>query len=233
MRTLVVGIPLPHVTFDNYSFASAPSLDEYQRLIVNIESVSNLVTEVVDATAEHRSFAGQPLRNGPSTANSFGLPDLLAMRRREAERLLARNGVVVCLSYPDSRQNSIAEIEHWNRYDWLPAPDGFVWERHLLPGFGLPGAQLFHDDHPFAPYLTEFSSHIAHRATIDETSPDFSDYGRPFIRSAGGAVIGAELRFETGHILLLPPLARGDVDRSLLAQTLFTCLERFQAKSTG
>jgi len=231
MRTLVVGIPLPHVTFDNYSFASAPSLDEYQRLIVNIESVSNVVTEVADATAEHRSFAGQPVLNGPSTANSFGLPNLLAMRRREAERLLAQNGVVVCFSHPDSRQNGIAEIEHWNRYDWLPAPAGFVWEKHLLPGFGIAGTELLHDDHAFATYITEFRSHIAYRATIDETSADFSDYGRPFVRSAGGAVIGAELRVGNGHIILLPPLVGTHVDRSSLAQTLFDCLERFQAKS--
>jgi hypothetical protein len=30
-RTLVIGIPLPHSTFDNYSFASAPSISEYTR----------------------------------------------------------------------------------------------------------------------------------------------------------------------------------------------------------
>ena len=49
--------------------------------------------------------------------------------------------------------------------------------------------------------------------------------------SVGGAVIGAELRVGNGHIILLPPLVRTDVDRSSLAQTLFDCLQRWRDRS--
>ena len=32
MRTLVIGIPLPRVSFDNYSFVSAPAFSDYARV---------------------------------------------------------------------------------------------------------------------------------------------------------------------------------------------------------
>ncbi len=36
MRTLVLGIPLPNVTFDNYTFLSAPSLFDYDRVLIEM-----------------------------------------------------------------------------------------------------------------------------------------------------------------------------------------------------
>src|SRR5438552_1226358 len=85
MRTLVIGVPLPHVTFDNYSFVSAPAFSDYRRLIVETAAVSTSVEEVVSGAAEHRTFAGHPVTNGPSSAQAFGLQQLLVMRRRETE----------------------------------------------------------------------------------------------------------------------------------------------------
>jgi hypothetical protein len=95
MRTLVVGIPLPHVTFDNYSGISAPAFSEYQRLIVETAALSNAVEEVIAGVGEHRNFGGQLVHNGPSTAGAFSLCDLLAMRRRETEWFLSRGGTAV------------------------------------------------------------------------------------------------------------------------------------------
>lgn len=235
MRTLVVGTPLPHVSYDNYSFISAPSLGEYERLIVQMEAVSKVVDEVIDGSTDHRSFGGQSVSNQPTTVAAFGLPDLLAMRRREAERFLARGGLLICFVYPNVVHPGIVGVDQWSRYAWLPAPAGFRYEEHLLPGFGTSGAKVVDDDHPFAPYVAEFGARLAYRAVLDEAAPNFSDYGRIFIRSAGGAAIGAHLLVDRGHVILLPPLARSDADRAALAQTLFDCMqrwhERFQAKS--
>ena len=228
MRTLVAGIPLPHITFDNHSFFSAPSLQEYPRIIVEMQAVSRAVDDVVEGNAEHRNFAGQPVANAATTATAFGLSQLLAMRRREAEWFLARGGVLVCFIYPDVGHTGITGIDHWRRYSWLPAPSEFRYADHLLPGFGTSGAVLINEGHPFAPYVTDFGSHLAYRAVIDETAPNFSDYGSVFIRSAGGAAIGAELQANEGRIILLPPLARWDADRAALAQVLFDSLERMR-----
>ncbi len=226
MRTLVIGLPLPHVSFDNYSFVSSPAFSDYGRLVVDTAALSRTVEEVVAGQAGQRNFAGVPVTNGPSTANTFGLRQLLEMRRRETEWFLARGGVVACLTHPDVAHPGITESCGWRRYDWLPAPAGFGYERHLLPGFGTPGAQLTNPDHPFAPYIADLSRRFAYRATIDETASNFGDYGRVFARSYGGAAIGAELTVDGGRIILLPPLLDPEFDRTLIAQTFHACFER-------
>src|SRR3990172_4909330 len=98
MRTLVLGIPLPHVTFDNYSFLSAPSLFDYGRAIVETSALS--------------------------------LAELLRLRRLEAERLLARGGIMACFAYPDVSHEGIRELPGWRRYDWLTGSGGFSYRHH-------------------------------------------------------------------------------------------------------
>ncbi len=222
MRTLVIGIPLPHVSFDNYSFLSAPSFADYPRMIVETASVSRAVEEVVAATAEHKTYGGQPVISGPSSAEGFGLRELLNMRRREAERFLARGGLMALLAHPDVAHPSL----HWRRYAWLPAPAGFRWEEHLRPGFGSLGISLEDASHPFAPYLEAFAPLLSYRATVDEEAPGFEGYGRVFARSPGGAAVGGELAVGAGRVVLLPPLVRFEQERPAIAQTLFECFER-------
>lgn len=226
MRTLVVGIPLPHVTFDNYSGISAPAFSEYQRLIVETAALSNVVEEVVAGLGEHRNFGGQLLHNGPSTAGAFSVSDLLDMRRRETEWFLSRGGTAVCFAHPDIAHPSVADCG-WRRYSWLPAPLGLRYEAHLLPGFGTPGAEVSDTAHPFAPFISEFALSLAYRATMDESAPNFSDYARVFARSRGGVAIAAELTVDQGRIVMLPPLIDPQSDRGKVAQTLFDCFERF------
>lgn len=95
LRTLVIGTPMPHVSFDNYSFASAPSISEYTRLIVEMSAVSRVVEEISEGSTEHKTFAGQPVANGATTARTFGLADLLRMRAREATASIRRGGAIV------------------------------------------------------------------------------------------------------------------------------------------
>lgn len=224
MRTLVIGIALPHVTFDNYSFISAPALSDYSRLIVEPESVSKSVEEVVSGEIEHRNFAGQPVHNAPSTAGAFSLQDLLQMRRRESEWFFGGGGTLVCFAYPDVVHPGVEGHCDWRRYSWLPVPPGFRYEEHLLPGFGAPGADLSSEDHPFAPYIRELAPRLAYRATIDEHAPGFDDYGRVFARTRAGAAVAAELMLGKGRLILLPALADPAKERPAVAQTLLDCL---------
>jgi hypothetical protein len=76
----------------------------------------------------------------------------------------------------------------------------------------------------FRAYITDFAQRIAYRATIDEDAPGFGDYGRILAHSLGGAPIAAELKLDTGRIILLPPLVDPAKDRATLAETLSTCL---------
>ncbi len=100
MRTLAIGASLPHVSFDNHEFLSAPSLADYKRVVVDIDGASRTVSEVVSGSAEHKTYTGVPIANGDSTTEAMGLADVLTMRRREAEWFLRAGGTIVCFAHP-------------------------------------------------------------------------------------------------------------------------------------
>jgi hypothetical protein len=232
-RTLVIGIALPHVTFDNYTFASAPALSDYTRLIVEMAGVSTVVEEIAASTGSHRNYAGQPVQPGASTPDTFSLKDLVEMRRREASWFFSRGGVAVCFTHPDVSHRGAVESCDWRRYAWLPAPPGFDYAQHLLPGFGTPGAEVSDESHPFAPFITEFASRLGYRATIDEGAPDFSDYGSIFARGPAGNAIAAELAIGSGRIVLIPPMVEPNKNRGDVALLLATCFDRMDARAAA
>lgn len=225
MRTLVIGIALPNASFDNHSFLSAPSLADYQRLIVDMDAASKAVAEVAAGSAEHRTYTGLPIANGDSTTAAMGLADVLAMRRREAEWFLRQGGTLCAFSHPDVAVKAVRGNRDWRRYSWLPAPEGFSYAEHLHASFGKAGANAV-EDHSFVPYIERFGRNAGYRVRLDEDAAGFSDYASVFARSDGGAAIAAELRVLRSSVVLLPPLIRIESDRSPLAQTLLECFER-------
>jgi len=231
VRTLVIGIPLPHVTFDNYSFASAPSLSEYTRLIVEMESVSRVVEEVARGSLDHSTFAGQPVANAATTARAFGLADLLAMRRREAEQFFKRRGTALCVAHPDVAHDGIAGLEHWRRYEWLPEPAAFRYETDLLPGFGKGSVVVTDPADPFAAYVAAYGKHMAYRAYASR-QPEGAPALRVFAESSAGVPVGFELSLLGGRLVFVPPLDAPREDRSAIAGTLFECFERYEAERT-
>lgn len=231
MRTLVIGLPLPHASFDNHTFFSAPSIADYQRVIVETESVTKVVAEVAAGTAEHKTYTGLPVRNGDSTTAAMGLADALAMRRREAEWFLQRGGVLCAFAHPDIAVKGIRGARKWRRYSWLPSPPGFSYEDGLYPSFGKAGAQPV-AQHPFAPYIEQFGRTAGYRVRLNEDATGFDDYARVFARSEGGAAIAAELTVLSGKIILLPPLIRMESDRSPLAKTLLDSFDHL-TEQTG
>jgi len=231
MRTLVLGIPLPHVTFDNYSFLSAPSLFDYPRVIVDISALSEAIEQVTAGSTEHKTPGGLTIENGPGRPAAFSLPELLRLRRLEAARLLARGGLVACFAYPDVTHETIRGLPGWRRYDWLPAPEGFSYSEQLLAGYGKLGVEPTDPEHAFAPYVEEFGVRLAFRAYLSEPEEGTPPYVRVFARSPGGAAAGVELAVGPGRVILLPPIGSLDYssDRAPLAAVLHRCLERITA----
>lgn len=230
-RTLVIGIPLPHATFDNYSFASAPSISEYTRLIVEMAAVSRVVDEIAQGSVEHKTFAGQPVANGPGTTRSFGLPDLLAMRMREAGQFFGRGGIALCIAYPDVSHEGISGLPGWRRYGWLPEPQDFSYETDLLPGFGKTGAEVCDDAHPFAAYVAIYGSRMAYRAHAAARPAG----ARPlpvFGRSSGGLAVAFDFAVGSGQAVFVPPLRNPEDDRIAVAGTLFESFEQYEVQRT-
>lgn len=225
VRTLILGLPLPNVSFDNASFLSAPSFSEYERMFIDPLAASNAIDDVVNGTAVHQTFGGQAIVNGKSSSYAFSLPDLLAMRRRETTRLLVRGGLIVCLAHPDALHEGVAGEETWRRYSFLPGDPGFSPAEHLQPGFGRPGSVTVVDEsHPFAPFVDELSAKVAFRAQADEDAPAFKNGGQTFARNSGGFAIAFEIPYAGGHIVFLPALDKPESARSDVSAALIRCL---------
>ena len=224
-RTVVIGIPLPHSTFDNYSFASAPSISEYTRLIVDIAAVSRVVEEIIHGSAEHKTFSGQPVVNGPATAGAFGLRDLLMMRRREAGQFFGRGGIALFIAYPDVLHEGVAGLARWRCYDWLPEPEHFTYETGLLPGFGKTAVEATDPAHPFAAYVALYGPRMAYRAHAAEASAL-----RIFGMSSGGVAVAFDVRVGNGRIVFVPPLSNPQQDRITVAGTLSESFVAYEAE---
>jgi hypothetical protein len=227
MRTLVIGIPLPDASFDNYSFVSAPSLSDYSRLIVDMESVSRTVEEVVNAAVEHRTFAGQAVRNGAATTRTFALADLIAMRTREARRFFERGGTAVLFTHPDVAVSGVEGAPAFRRYGWLPERHGFAYRTHLLPCFGKEPVTAGEGDHPFFGFINEFESRFSYQVCADEDALT-SAAGRVIARSPGGDAVAFDLPVLGGAMTFVPPVRDYRDQRQRIADTL---LQGFEATS--
>ena len=232
MRTLVIGLSLPNAQFDNYSFVSAPSFGEYSQIIVDLGSVSRTVDDVIHGTAVHSTYGGQAVVSGEASAHAFPLSELLQMRRRETEWLLAHGGLVVLLAYPDVPHAGVAGGT-WHSYAWLPEPEGFSFERHLLAGFGRPGAVLVDAENPFAPYIQTLTSRLAYRIYVNEESPALAECGSVFARSEGGIPIAFDIRDGDGHLVVLPPILRPESDRAVITDVFLQSFARWDARRSS
>jgi hypothetical protein len=232
VRTLIVGFPLPNAQFDNHSFVSAPSFGEYQRIIVDMASVSRTVDDVVHGTAAHSTFGGQAVVNGDASPHAFPLGELLAMRRRETEWLLSHGGLVVLIGYPDVPHADVTGGT-WHSYDWLPNPELFSFQRDLLAGFGRPGAVLVDAEHPFAPFVHALASRLAYRVYVNEEAPGIAENGHVFARSEGGVPIAFDINVGEGHLVVLPPILRPESDRPVIAQAVLDSFERWDARGAA
>ena len=206
MRILALGYPLPGPQIDNHSFASAPAFFDYDALVVDLQALSQLIEEVVQASGEHTTRSGERVVNAPTSPDAVGLADLLRGRQEETVRLLARGGVVVCFAYPNVVHSGVAGFTGCDRYFWLPAPAGLQYgEPFLRRGVGSEVIPIEHD-HPFGPLIDQFRGKLAYHAYFAEDS--FPNAGRIFARSVGGAAIGVELPIEQGWVVFLPLPAR-------------------------
>jgi hypothetical protein len=231
MRTLVIGIPLPNASFDNYSFASAPSLPEYQRLVIEMSSVVRVVDELIHAAAEHRTFGAHPIVNGPAVEDRFSLAELLDMRRREAAQFFERGGAAVIFAYPQVTLRGVDRMPQWHSYDWLPAPENFSYADDLLPGFGKEAAEESSDARPFHEYFQEFASASRYRAYAEDSAIEGSG-GTVLARSAGGVAVAFDLPVGTGRLVVTPPLLDPSKDRQQVADALLAGFEAISSTSS-
>jgi hypothetical protein len=60
MRTLILDMPLPHVTLDNFPVLSAPSVFDHGRVVVEMSALSDAVEEFGVRLAHQGNEPEQP-----------------------------------------------------------------------------------------------------------------------------------------------------------------------------
>lgn len=207
MQLLVVGMPLPNPRIDNYSFFSAPSFFDYDAVLIEPASISELIEEVVAGTGSGQTTAAQePLVNAPTAGLNVGLADLIRRRRDETERLLERGGTVAVFARPNVTHPQVAGFAGADRYSWLPAPAGLAYaEPYLVPAFGTQ-VTVTDSSHPLAVFADTYANWFHYRAYFSERHPTLGPLTHVFARSIGGAAVGFELRYGRGKIIFLPAM---------------------------
>jgi hypothetical protein len=227
VRVLSLGLALPDQAIDNYDWARALSFFDYDAIVVDPAiAVSDMIEGVVRDGLSYTSYNEEAIENGPTTAATVGLADLLKRRADETERLLARGGLVVCFAYPDVPHPKVSGFTGAHRYHWLPAPAG----RSYAPPYVKPagGTEVIATDfqHPFAEVLERHRNTVEYRAVFAEGASGFGELGRVIARSPGGAAIGLDLVVGGGRVVFLPamPSRMSSNDRSSLATTIVTAV---------
>jgi hypothetical protein len=228
VRVLLVGFPLPNPSFDNYDFLQAPSLYDYDAVVIEPGQISKVIEDVLARTEDHQTYAGEPVLNEPAGPFIVGLADQLQRRRDETERLLAAGKLLIVFARPNVPHSHVLGLPGYDRYSWLPAPPNVMYRpSHLVPADGR-GVTLEDAAHPFGPLIDRFQNWFTYRAAFSERLPDFPSYGRVLMRSPGGAAIGVEMKVGPGRILFLPALEdvpTGDM-RFELATALLDAVKR-------
>ncbi len=206
MRVLSIGHPLPNSAVDNRSIFDAPTLFDYEAIVIDLAAVQESVREAALATAPHQTSAGVPVVNGESIGGASGLAELLNRRRDEMTRALERGAVVAAYLYPTSLVTEVAGMSGLDRYFLLPAPAGMGWDAQTIRGGeGRTGAIVDHA-HPFASVVEATRRRLHYRAYLNDRARGVAEHARVFVRSTGGAPIGAQMPLLAGQLILLPAI---------------------------
>ena len=210
MRVLSIGHPLPNAAIDNRSIFDAPALFDYEAIVIDPAAVQESIREAALATAPHATSSGVPVVNGESIGGGAGLAELLHRRRDELARALERGAVVAVYLHPPSQLTEVAGMSGLDRYFLLPAPAGMGWDaRTVRGGEGRSGA-IVDQAHPFSAVVEETRKRLSYRAYLDDRAPGVAEHAHTFVRSTGGAPIGAQMALLGGQLVFLPAIERAD-----------------------
>jgi hypothetical protein len=202
------------------------SFFDYDAMIVDpAEAVSRFIEGIVNTGESFATYNNEPVLDGPTTAESVGLADLLRRRRNETERFLAAGGLIVVMAYPDVPHTRVSGFTGAHRYYWLPAPEGYDYGMNTLqPASGKHVAPTDFE-HPFADYLEAMRDSVGYRALLADGA--FGGNSKVIGKSPGGATLAADVKVGNGRVIFLPAYPtnlthgeRGQIARDLVSAIL-------------
>ncbi len=204
MRLLSIGHPLPNRLIDNHTIFNAPTVFDYDAIVVDPSTMLTAIAEAAEARAEHLTHADVPVTDGETTDGTAGLAELLRRRRDEFARALDRGALVIVFTHPQASYAGVSGFTGCDRYFWLPAPAGMGWDASQLRGGEGTAAVIADHGHAFTPVIDALRPDLLYRAYFDDRAPGFAAASQVFARSPGGAPIGVEFAVGNGAVIFLP-----------------------------
>ena len=210
MRILSLSHRLQHHQIDNHTILNAPNIADYDAIVLDIRGTADVIHLAAQGEGYLLTHADAPIVNGDGADGAAPLAALLDRRREEFARALERGAVVVAYLAPQSRITGVTEKQGLDRYFLLPAPLGIAWDASTIRSSeGSRGAVVDHG-HPFVKVYETYQSQLLYRAAIDDRAPGIGQHVHVFLRSAGGAAIGVEVRVPSGRLVFLPTPSNPD-----------------------
>ena len=203
-RLLSISHPLRHPRADNHSIFNAPSVFDYDAIVVDPGGVFESILDVVETRAEHFTHTDTPIANGETTATHAGLGELLRRRQHEFARALERGAIVVVFMHPQASIPGVSTFSGLDRYFFLPAPAGLGWDARLIQGGEGASAAVTDHAHPFARVIDVLRQDLRYHAYFDDRAAGFAGNARVLARSSGGAPVAAEFTVGAGRIVFVP-----------------------------
>ncbi|MEE2875163.1 MAG: hypothetical protein VYD09_01365 [Chloroflexota bacterium] len=206
MRVLSLSHRLQHPRFDNYSIVTAPNIMDYKAIVIDIAGTFDVITQVAQGEGYWETFDGQQISNGSDIDNQLGLSGLLERRRDELVSALGNGAIVIVFgSAPKQTFKISGGSNGLDSYWLLPAPSGMNWDRHTLLGSGGDAVVISDYSNSFLKVFETYETDVEYQMRFDETSPAVQKNASVFLRSSGGAAVGAEFKVLNGTVVFLPP----------------------------
>ena len=206
MRLLSIGYPLQNRDVDNYNVLTAPSYFDYDAVIIDPQSITNVAKSLVDGDATANAFDDRPVVNGITTAASVAAADQIRRRLRETEALLEQGGLVLVMARPNATQSGVIGLEGCDRYSWLPAPEGLAWSAPLLQAAEGTNVHITDDTSPAAALVREHRRNLGFRAVFDGRHPAFQRAAHIWAEARPGLPVGVDFLAMGGRICFIPPI---------------------------
>jgi hypothetical protein len=178
---------------------------DYDAIVIDIAGTFDVITQVAQGDGYWETFDGQQISNGSDIDNQLGLSGLLERRRDELVAALGNGAIVIVFgSAPKQTFKVSGGTNGLDSYWLLPAPSGMDWNRHTLLGSGGDAVIISDYSNPFLKVFETYETDVEYQMRFDETSPAVQKNASVFLRSSGGAAVGAEFKVLNGTVVFLP-----------------------------
>ena len=178
MRLLSLSHRMQHRLIDNHSIFNAPSIFDYDAIVVDIGGVADTIRSAARAEQEFKTFADLLVVNGEPLEEGAGLAELLRRRRDEFARALDRGAVIAVFARPSAMITEVQGFHGLDRYFFLPAPAGMAWDATTIRGGEGTTVSVNDPDHPFARAVDLLNQDLLYRAHLDDRAPGFARHAR-------------------------------------------------------